>query len=917
MANGGPTTLVNQTVLLRLNFTGADVEDPAATVRLVSPSGTEVPSVVVGTQTQGIFLRSAYLLFSADLPPQSTQTFYVYYGAASGNVPSYRSQGPAGTMLNGFMAAVSVPLAPDSSQVQLSFGTVDSETTATKVTYGSGGQHDFGPSTISSSPFSNDTGLTLAGQLGSGATVAYEALGAGALQLTRILILGSRGATTVDALANAGGTALTNVGLTSVIGLDGLASLGTSSTVYDPANSLLYTQNIDAYFGVQPSAAPSSFTVGTVATVNSEAMNSSFSSVSAYVHASEAGFLWQLGTVQPLGSTWVSSAWSVSPDLGHLSAALTLPIGASLGNAETLDVATPKARVLWEATASFTNVAIPPSGLVIPFGIGGGELIPSASSFSGTYIYSVPPSGSEDPRSWSTETSATGNATAYSSPQYYDFLTGRSVERVNLHIPSGGTGEASLVSDGSFALGGANDLLQISYKASFGVSAGSLSSQYLFVAADLAPSGANNFTQTLFLPVVGSSTSLSAGVCAPARPAPQNPTSVIDSGSLIGDNLWRTVSVALPSSLPSGGFGVRLRLCLSTSAGFSGDMNLELGPAGIVSRGQVTRFVVAGWSAAPSAATVNFLPQASLISTSGITANLTMTLVFQVSSNMSWADGTTFAGSIPPPPAFVENNPLLRPSAILGAPKLLGVIVGSSVGGYAYTGTVNGISEPVAAGPGTAFLNTSGVTTVQVTTPFTVSLRGVGFGVTVVDQAGSGVPAAEVTVSSDGVKVPISAVTYSTGTAQFLLVPSNYMFNATYQGTEVGSTTASVGTQPTATIQAGLYQVTLVILDSRKGTISDAHVYLGVGNGTQSGVTDSQGRYTFDGIANSIYPLTVGVGNVSVLTWTISASAIGVVIQVTTTYVTLYTQLLVAVLLSATSVVIVVAFYLLRKLERI
>jgi hypothetical protein len=913
VTNGGSAPLVNQTVILRLNFTGVDVEDPLATVRLVSAGGAEIPSVIAGTEAQGFFIRSAYLLFTVDLPPQSSGTFYIYYGTAFNNVPSYRASGPAGNISNGFMAGSSVPLSLDSSQIQIGFGTVDTETTVTKVTYGSGVQGDFGPSVISAAPFANDTGLISAGQLGSGATVAYETLGAGALQLTRILILGPDGALTVDAVSNGGGTAVQDVSLTSVIGLGGLASLGTSSSTYVATSGLLYTQNPDADFLMQQSAPASSFSLGATAKVYSEALNSTFNGASTYTLASEAGFNWQLGSIQPSGAAWVSSSWSVTSSLENLTPSLALPIGAMLGGAETLDVATPNARVLWSATATLTNVAIPSSGLVVPFGIGNAELIPEASSFSGTYIYSVPPTGLQNPQAWSSLSSTTGNATVYSSPQYYDFESGKVVERVALHTPLQGTGSASLISAGAFALGGSSDVLKISYRASFSVSAGTLSSQYLFIAADLAPSGANNFTQTIYLPVTGSSASLSPGVCTPSGFPPSVPSTVIQTVSLVGDNTWRTTSVVLPSSLPNSGFDVRLRLCTSSSAGFSGDLNLELGAAGIVSRGPVARFLEGTWTSAPAEMSLGYLPQASEISPAGITANLTMNVLFQANSNVSWADGTTFAGEIAPPPDFRLTNSL---DAVLGNPELQGVIVGSSVGGYAKSGSVNGNIGSISASQGTAFLRPEVSTTVQTPIPFSVGLGGVTFDVTVLDQASIGVPGTTVTVFSDGVAVPISVATNSMGIAQFVMVPSTYQFNATYQGTSVGSTTAQVGAQPSATIQADLYKVTILVLDSRGGKIPGAQIYLGVGNSTESGTTDSQGRYTFDGVANSIYPLTVGVGNASVFAGSIRASANDVLIEVTTTYVPSSTQLLVAALLGVSSVAIVVAFYFVSRMRR-
>jgi hypothetical protein len=385
---------------------------------------------------------------------------------------------------------------------------------------------------------------------------------------------------------------------------------------------------------------------------------------------------------------------------------------------------------------------------------------------------------------------------------------------------------------------------------------------------------------------------------------------------LVGDNIWRTISIALPSSLPSGGFDVRLRLCMSTSVGFSGDLNLEVGSAGIVSKGPVTRFVEASWSTFPPAVALDYLPQASVISPAGMVTNLTITLVFQVKSNITWADGSTFAGLIPPAPTFTITDALLDRAAVLGNPQLIGILVGSSVSVFANSGSVNGVAASVSAGRGTALLTPKGGTNTLAPIPFALGLRSQGIDVTLLDQAQVGVPGVQIAVSSDGVTLPITATTNSLGTAHFDLVPWTFRFNATYQGNNVGYIDALVGAGSSATIQADLYRVNLVVLDNRGGTISGAQVYLAAGNSTLSGTTDDRGRFTFDGIANSIYTLTVGVGNQSVFTGGIGATANDILIQVTTTYVPPFTQLLVAILLSVSSVVIVVAFYFVRRMRR-
>jgi hypothetical protein len=907
-------------VLVHLNFTGYDVEDSQTNIRLVDSNGSEVPSVVLGAQYSGIFLRSAYLLFLTNIPPGSSEVYYVYYGSAFQSAPSYRSLGPAPSIsTSGFVSMSQLPLSSDSTQIQIGFGTIDSETTMSGVSYtAGGGTVEFGPSDFSQSPFTNDTGVTLAGQLNSQTTVASEDLQAGLLQLTRILVLSPKSALVIDALADGGTGGVSGVTLTSVVGLEGLSTLGYSSSTYNQGAGVLLTQSPDGYFAVQQSPGAASFDLGTMADVLAEAMAGQFSGASSYAPASAAGFTWKLGDLQPSGSIWVSSSWGVAFTASQIPASLPpIPVGAVIGGQEVQAIATPSARSVWSAEVSLANVFVPSSGLAIPFGIGGGDLLPGASSMSGTYTYTVPSSAQSNPSSWTSAATTTGNATAYAAPQYYAFDLGTTVERLSGDVPNPtSSATASLISSPGFAFRGSGAVLQVEYKASYSVNTGNLSSQDLFVAADLDPTLTGNYSQSVVLPLTGSSTSVPVSGCTPLGPSGSQVEQINPAGFLIGDNTWRTLSVNLPSSLPASGFNVVLRLCLSTSQGFSGGMNLEIASVGVVLTGPASNFLQSTFSQVGPDLTIGYLPQASSIASVGITANLTVSLVFQLPASIGWQDGSTFNGTVTAPSAFTVNYSAIGQTVVPGEPRFEGVIISSAVSQYASSARINGANGTLSVGPGITMLTNSSSTSLAPGNSFTMGLQSQAVFVSVLDQNRAGVPGVQVVPWVEGQRVPVATLTNDSGVAEFQLVPWTYQFNATYQGEPVGSGGIQAGSPPSASILAGLYNLTLLVKDSRGGIIPGAQLSLSVGNYSFSGVTGPQGEFSFEGIENAEYSITVTVASSTYFSGQVSATANNAIIEVTTSYLPQSTQLLIVSLVALVPVAVVAAYYLTRRLRK-
>ena len=919
VTNDGQTSLVNQTVLVRLTFSENDVEDPFSGVRLVNSSGAEVPSEILAPQYSGVFLRSSYLLFMVNLQPHSNSTFYLYYGGTLQVSPSYRASAPVTSVGNNLVRGSTVPLSLDSTQVRLSFGTIDSESIATKVAYGGqGGVQDYGPRNFSTSPFSNDSGMILAGDLNAHTNVTYDVLQAGQVQLTRVLVLTSSSALLIEAVSNGGSTVAGKLNLTSVVGLDGLSTLGTSQSVYNDSSALLYTLNPDAYFAMQQSVAASSFDLGTTATVTKEASTGVFPGAGTYTLASAAGFTWDLGALNPSAVTWISSAWGVASNVEELDISLpNAPLAAVVGQEEVLPTATPSARSLWSATVTLTNIPISPSGLVLPFGLGGGSLIPGASTVSGTYAYTVPPAPQLSSNVWTSSNSSKGQGTAFASPSYFAFDIGENTERLSGNVPNQNSNvTASLISVPGFAFRGANAVLEVKYKASHSITSGSLSEQDLFIAADLDPTLTGNFSQSILLPVSGSSTTIPTTGCSLTGPPAPDLETLVPAALLIGDGTWRTLSLSLPSTLPEGGFNVIFRLCLSTSPGFSGQLDLEVASVGVVLSGQASAVLQTSFSNVSPELTIGYLPQAFSIASVGTVANLTITQTFMMNASVGWQDGSTFSGAIAAPTAITLNDTSLARYATVGSPSLDGVFIGSAVSNYADSGKINGTTGTAFPGPGVAMLGNVSLSNVSSGSKFTLGLTAETVDVAVLDQNNVGVPGVQIVPIVNGTSLPVSVVTNGSGIAPVRLVPWTFVFNATYQGTGIGSAEIRAGAPPSVTLVSNIYNLTLVVKDSRGGLLPGAQVEISMGNYTITGTTNAQGRYSFEGIAGALYDVTVSVGGTAYSVGQVSATANNAIIVVTTTYLPPSEELLIVGLVALVPVIVVVGYFVARRIRR-
>jgi hypothetical protein len=314
--------------------------------------------------------------------------------------------------------------------------------------------------------------------------------------------------------------------------------------------------------------------------------------------------------------------------------------------------------------------------------------------------------------------------------------------------------------------------------------------------------------------------------------------------------------------------------------------------------------------------TIGYLPQASSIASVGTTANLTVSLVFQLNASVGWQDGSTFSGTVTAPSGFTVNYSATGQTVLPGEPRFEGVLVSSAVSQFAKSGKISGVNGILSAGPGLALLTNATSASFASGGSFVLGLQSQAVYVTVLDQNRAGVSGVQVVPWVDGRSLPVSTLTNGSGVARVQLVPWTFQFNATYQGTAVGSGGIQAGSPPAVSIPADLYNLTLVVKDSRGGVIPGAQLSLSLGNYSFSGTTGNQGSYSFEGIANAFYSITVTVASSTYFSGQISATANDAIIQVTTSYVPPSTQLLIVSLIAMVPVAVVAAYYVTRRLRR-
>jgi hypothetical protein len=894
LSNPTSQNMTSEPVLVHVTFPVAHLVDAASELTLIE-NGTVVPSYVVDQTTSGGFVSSVWLLTIVSIQASSSQPYWLYYNDTSARTPSYRIQTQAATFTSGLLSITQTSPSPGSFYYQFSYGRTYSETVLSRVSYGTQAGDQFGTLEISANPLqqispwraiANDSQLL--------ATVANFA--ATSLYLDRVDILSGSTASTIYLIRNAGNTTLNNITLVNVLDTSSLASIAPSYTLFDLSSGSLIATVGGALVGFEGSLYPSAFGLGPYGQVVNQTRTSSFNSQARSYGPSAGALSWGIGSLEPGSTAEFGTSWSVSSNVNDLHASLasirsspTVTVGAE----ETFQSLLPTANVYWKSSLSLSNVTFGSRGLTFPMTIQvqGGTWLPESATFSGELSYFTPAPDFEPAHSglWSADSKATGNATAAASAAFFSVQDSSYVGRISSTTSaSNSTAVSSLVSSRQVVLGSQPAEFTLKYRASFSGS-GNASAQALYAAIDIDHTLTGVYDESLLLPVLGASGNLACfpgGSTLFSHPVVSTPT------NLFTGRTWRTLNVSLGNATSALGFGFRVRFCASMGPAFVGSMELDVAKAGLTVNTSTDGVVVPGLSAGvPMASLGPALQLPSIPSNALLNGNLSFMLV--TSGTMAQQGGISFSTNSMAAPTVRLNGSIRSTGSVLLNTSVESVLVTTPfvtlgpilyVGGSQVSGASVANSSIFAQDEGLADAWNNSKQSAIIGVTFT----GYVLRVSVTDANGSPVSGANLTISSPSA-LANSGLTNHEGVASVQLVPWAYNISVKYQGLVVAksniSARALVGS-PTLHLGASVIQTNLDVKNVLGSPLIDVLVTVvgPAGSAPIQGVTDQNGRFSFQAPEESVYHVAIVSGGSIYFKGDIKAIVNNGVIVITTSY---------------------------------
>lgn len=893
LSNPTSQDMASEPVLVYVTFPVAHLVDAVSELTLREQNGTEVPSYVVDWTTSGGFVSSVWLMAIVSIQASSSRTYWLYYGDLSAGAPSYRIQTQGATFTSGLIAITQKSSSPGSLYYQLSYGRTYSETILSRVSYGTQAGDQFGTLEISANPLQQIAPWRMiANNSRLLATVAASA--ADDLHVVRVDALSGSTVSTIYLVRNTGDTILNGVTLVNVLDTSPVASIAPSYTVFDSSRGSLITTVGDALVGFEGSLYPSAFGLGPYDQVVNQTRADSFNSRVRSYGPSAGALSWGLGSLEPGSTAEFGTSWSVSSNMGDLNAYLasirSSPT-ATVGVEETLQSLFPTANVFWKSSLSLNNVTFGSGGLTYPMTIQGGRWLPESATLSGELSYFTPAPDFEPAHSglWSAYSKATGNATAAASAAFYSVQGSNYLGRISSTTSdSNSTAVSSLVSSRQVVLGGQSPEFTLNYSATFSGS-GNASAQAMFAAIDIDHTLTGVYDESLLLPVFGSSGNLA---CPPGVSTSFSHPVVSTPTNLVADGTWKPLNVSLGNVSSPLGFGFRVRFCASMGKAFVGSMELNVASAGVNVKISTDGVVVPGLSEAVPMASLGLAPQLpSIPSNARLSGNLSFMLA--TSGTMAQQGGISFSTEPMAAPTVRLNGSARSTGSVQLRTSVESVLVTTSfaslgprlyVGGSRVSGAsvVSGSIFAPGEGLADAWNNPKQSAIIGVT------FTGYVLRVSVTDANGSPVRGANLTISSLSA-LANSNLTNHEGVASVQLVPWNYSVSVRYQGLVVATSNINastfIGSSP-LNLSATVIQANLGVKTALGSPLGDVLVTAvgPAGSAPIQGVTDQNGRFSFQAPSGGIYHVTVASGGSTYFKGDIRAVVNKGVIVITTSY---------------------------------
>jgi hypothetical protein len=446
---------------------------------------------------------------------------------------------------------------------------------------------------------------------------------------------------------------------------------------------------------------------------------------------------------------------------------------------------------------------------------------------------------------------------------------------------------------------------------------GLTSNQTFYAAVDISNSFNGVISDTLYFPVAGSSPATDALACGASKlsaPLPSKTTSVINEGSLIADNTWRTLNISLGQYGAESGFQARIRFCESTSNTFTGNADLLISRAEVNTSGAAGGILVGGLSYSEPMLTLNL--RSSTNAPPPVTLNGTLYFSFVTLIPSYSLNGTGFVGNVVSPKVLVNSSRDLPTGiAVTVVPTALSVQTGFAdlkKGLF-----VNNAPVEATSGNGLLYSDTLGIPprfgNVTSALSYKVGFVGTSQGVTLQDVNGNPVEGASLNFTSEPSGTPaLNATTGPAGSAKLELLPGSYQVTATYDGIQVGSVSDLLNGTNSLVMNSSVYQINVAVSDAFHHAIVGAQVGASFGTYTHDGFTNSRGIFSFQAAANQEYHLSVSVGDNQLYSGTIKSTPNNAVIQISTSYYPVYFTFVVVATIAGVIVAIVVVVYFTR-----
>ncbi len=921
VTNPGSDPFINQSVVVHLTFALSHFSDALTEFKVFDSTGQKVPSFVLDQQYTDGYVSSVTLLFFANVQPDNSSTYSLYYGSAQHSLPPTGFYEAATNITEGLVSVQQVPTRPGSDQLTFSFGGTFAQTVISKLSYSDGQQREYGSAEISTGPYTNDTGWHIVGRLSSpSAEVATDTVVAGDLRFTRALVAYQDHVLGVDVVSNPGPSAVQNAKLTEFINSSRLALLGYTSSTYNNGVGLYSSSVASTLLGFQWSPVPSGYDVGKLAALLSEAATDSLLLRTSAAGTTAGVFLWDLGNLGQSGASIVGYGWTTGTAEQQLEAKLhgVGVVTSIVGNEEPFQRFIPATTAVWGGSVSLANLTLPSKGIDVPLTVKGGNWLPGTVHLEGEFRYAAPsPVFSPSAKTWVASNGWTGNASSVASPAFYSVDAGSYVARLAVTSANlSSTTYANLVSNAFTVFGTLSPRLNFLYQASFGTTSGLPANQTFYAALDIDNNFTGKIAETLLFPVAGSSTFTDRYGCGSSKISTfqhGSSTQIVTVSPLIADGTWRALNVSLSQWTPAGGFRALIRFCTASTDSFAGTMRMLLKSAYVSADGPALKVVAATMDYSSPVISIGYRTQGTHgIPLVTLNANLHFSVQTALTINVT---GTTFAGAAVPPEVSANSTRSLRLNSSVPL-SLDSLVMRTTFAAFEDSFTLNSLNETAVKTNGSVYSDPPPITVSGGKTPapipFSVVFQGYTLAISLVDANGNPIPGAHLTFTAGDTTVG-EANTGSTGTVEVALLPWTYQMAAGLNGGTAPSVSVSLNGNESIAVNVDVYKITLELSDILHRPLPDAKVSLGLGSTTFGGFTDSRGIFSFQAVAGKTYHLVVLSAGSQIFQGDIKAAPNNAVVQVSTGYIPQYVTLAILFAIAAIVLSLGGVLYLTRR----